>query len=171
MGNEYLFKALSSSTRIKILKMLANEEIHLTALAKKIGLSKPVVSRHIKILEKAGLINKKIIGNIYLLKTNIKNMEEALDPFIESQTIVINKNKNLFDALKQIPGIEVKKQGAKGYIKSINDDNGYYIYEVNGILPEKPIDEYQIDKDLKLEIKKIVTIKKKSINIKIKDEK
>jgi len=35
MGNEYLFKALSSSTRIKILKMLANEEIHLTALAKR----------------------------------------------------------------------------------------------------------------------------------------
>ena len=171
MDNERLFKALSSSSRIKILKILANEEIHLTALAKKIGLSKPVVSRHIKILEKAGLINKKIIGNIYLLKTNIKNMEAALDPFIESQTIVIKKDKNLFDALKQIPGIEVKKQGSKGYIKSINNEKGYYIYEVNGVLPEKPIDEYKVDNDLNLEIKKIVTIKKKSINIKIKDQK
>lgn len=65
MSNENLFKALSSPTRIKILKVLVNEEIHLTALAKKIGLSKPVVSRHIKILEKTGLINKRIIGNIY----------------------------------------------------------------------------------------------------------
>lgn len=171
MSNENLFKALGCSTRIKILKVLANEEIHLTALAKKIGLSKPVVSRHIKILEKAGLINKRIIGNIYLLKTNTKDMEKALEPFIESQTIIINKNKSVFDALKQIPGIEVKKQGSQGYIKSINDEKGYYIYEVNGVLPEKPIDEYQIDKDFNLVIKKIVTIKKKSINIKLKDEK
>lgn len=171
MGNEQLFKALSSPTRIQILKILSSEEIHLTGLAKKIGLSKPVVSRHIKILEKAGLVNKKIIGNIYLLKTNIKNIERVLEPFIESQTVLVNKNKSIFDALKQIPGIEVKRQGSQGYIKSINDEKGYYIYEVNGILPEKPIDEYKIDKDLNLEIKKIVTIKKKSINIKLKDEK
>ncbi len=171
MSNENLFKALSSPTRIKILKVLVNEEIHLTALAKKIGLSKPVVSRHIKILEKTGLINKRIIGNIYLLKTNAKNIEKVLEPFIESQTIIVNKNKSIFDALKQIPGIEVKKQGSQGYIKSINDEKGYYIYEVNGVLPEKPIDEYQINKDLNLVIKKIVTIKKKSINIKLKDEK
>jgi DNA-binding transcriptional ArsR family regulator len=171
MSNENLFKALSSPTRIKILKVLVNEEIHLTALAKKIGLSKPVVSRHIKILEKTGLINKRIIGNIYLLKTNAKNIEKVLEPFIESQTIIVNKNKSIFDALKQIPGIEVKKQGSQGYIKSINDEKGYYIYEVNGVLPEKPIDEYQINNDLNLVIKKIVTIKKKSINIKLKDEK
>lgn len=171
MSNENLFKVLSSPTRIKILMVLVNEEIHLTALAKKIGLSKPVVSRHIKILEKTGLINKRIIGNIYLLKTNAKNIEKVIEPFIESQTITVNKNKSIFDALKQIPGIEVKKQGSQGYIKSINDEKGYYIYEVNGVLPEKPIDEYQINNDLNLVIKKIVTIKKKSINIKLKDEK
>ena len=39
MSNKTVFKALSSDTRITILKILLQEEIHITGLAKKIGIS------------------------------------------------------------------------------------------------------------------------------------
>jgi DNA-binding transcriptional ArsR family regulator len=35
MGNKSVFKALSSETRIKILKILSKEQLHITGLAKK----------------------------------------------------------------------------------------------------------------------------------------
>jgi len=151
-----LFRALSSSTRIKILKTLVNKEMHLTGLAKEIGISVPVTSRHIKILEDVGLINKRIFGNTYLLKTKSRTLEKALDPFVEESSIEINKEKSLFDALKQVPGIEIKKIGEHQCIISIDGEEGYYIYEVDGKLPEKPVDEYIVNKNNTLDLKKLI---------------
>jgi len=171
MGNELIFKALSCPTRIKILQILNSKEMHLSGLAKEIGISKPVASKHIKILEDAGVINKKIIGNVHLfsIKTNI--VEQLVEPFYEESTIELKKKMNLSDILKQIPNIEIKKVGKQHYIKSINNENGYFIYEVNGKLPNKPINEYNVSKNLSLDLKKIISVKKKKINIKIKGEK
>ena len=171
MSNDKLFRALSSSTRIKILKILAAKEMHLTGLAKEVGISVPVTSRHIKILGNVGLINKRVFGNTYLLKAKIKNLEKVLEPFIAESSIEINKKNNLFDALKQIPGIEIKKSGKHQYIRSIDGEEGYYIYEVDGKLPEKPVDEYIVDKNITLDLKKLITIEKKKINVKVKNKK
>jgi len=170
MSNRQIFRALSSNTRIKILKILALKEMHLTGVAKEVGISKPVASRHIKILEDVGLIEKRIIGNVHILKAKTKELEKVLEPYVISSTIKISKNDKLFDALKQVPGIEVKKMGKHGYIKSIDEEKGYYIYEVDGKLPNKPIDEYIITKSTIIDLKKIISVKKKKINIKIKEE-
>jgi len=171
MSNDKLFKALSSPTRIKILKLLTTREMHLTGLAKEIGISVPVTSRHIKILESVDLINKRVFGNTYLLKAKINNLERVLEPFIEESSVELNKEKSIFEALKQIPGIEIKKVGKNQYIRSIDGEEGYYIYEVNGKLPEKPVDEYMINKNITLDIKKLVSIEKKKIKVKVKNKK
>lgn len=168
MSNENLFKALGCLTRIQILKVLSNEEIHLTVLAKKIGLSKPVVSRHVRILEKAGLIRKRILGNLHLLSAHLKNLDVLLQPFIDENEVEISKDKSLFDALKQIPGVEVKKVNDNQYITSINGEKGYFIYEVDGKYPEVPIDEYKPGKNAVIRLKKLVPIEKKKIEIKVK---
>jgi len=148
-----------------------HKEMHLSGLARELGISVPVTSRHIKILENVGLINKRIFGNTYLLTTRIKNLENTLEPFIEESLIEINKKKSIFDALKQVPGVEVKKVGNHQYIRSINGEEGYYIYEVDGRLPKKPIDEYTINKNVSLDLKKLVSVKKKKINVKVKNNK
>ena len=153
------------------MKVLIHKEMHLSGLARELDISVPVTSRHIKILENVGLINKRIFGNTYVLTTRIKNLEVALEPFIEESTIEINQKKSLFDALKQIPGIEVKKVGKHKYIQSIDGDKGYYIYEVDGKLPEKPIDEYTIEKNFTLDLKKLVSVKKKKIKVNVKNKK
>ncbi|RLF52699.1 MAG: hypothetical protein DRN24_02805 [Thermoplasmata archaeon] len=118
MDNNKLFRALSSPTRLEILKKLLVNEMHLTGLAKEIGISVPVTSRHVKILEEIGLIKKRVVGNVYLLKATIGDLEKMLEPFIEEFSIEIEKEKSLFDALKQIPGIEVEKR--RGGINILN---------------------------------------------------
>ena len=171
MSNNKIFRALSSPTRIKILDILTHKEMHLTGLAKEIGISVPVTSRHIKILEKSNLINKKIFGNTHILTAKVNNLEHILETFNEKHSLEINKEKSLFDALKQVPGIEIKKFGKNQYIKSIDGEDGYYIYEVNGKLPKIPINKYIINKNISLDLKKIVTVKKKKISINLNKSK
>jgi DNA-binding transcriptional ArsR family regulator len=171
MDNEKIFRALSSPTRIKILKILTNKEIHLSGLARELSISVPVTSRHIKILENVGLINKRIFGNVYLLTAKTKNLEKALEPFIEESTVEISKKRSLFDALKQVPGVDVKQLGKHQYIKSIDGEEGYYIYEVDGDLPKKPVDQYILDKNITLDLKKLISVKKKKIKIEVKRQK
>ena len=169
MNNDKILRALSSPTRIKILKTLTNNEMHLSGLARALSISVSVTSRHIKILEDVGLINKRIFGNTHLLTAKIKNLEESLEPFVDESLIEIQKKKSIFDALKQVPGIEVKKVGKHQYIRSIDGDEGYYIYEVDGKLPKKPINEYTIDKNVTLDLKKLVSVKKKKIKVNVKN--
>jgi len=171
MSNNKIFRALSSSTRIKILKTLAHKEMHLSGLARELNISVPVTSRHIKILEEVGLINKRIFGNTYLLTAKIKNLEAALEPFIQESLVEINTKKSIFDALNQIPTIEIKKVENNFYIKSIDGDEGYYIYEVDGKLPKKPINKYTINKNIKIDLKKLISVKKKEINVKVNNKK
>jgi DNA-binding transcriptional ArsR family regulator len=171
MGNNKIFKALSSSTRIQIIKVLIGRELHVSGLARELGISVPVISRHVKLLEDAGLLQKRIVGNVYLLSSTIGSLEEALTPFIDESTITIKKQNSLFDALKQIPGIEIQKVGDTQYITSINGERGYYIYEVDGIPPTIPIDKYTPTKNVTLHLKKIVPVDKKKITIYVKQKK
>ena len=49
-------KALADEKRLKILRMLLNADLCVGALAKHLGISKPAVSQHLRILRKAGLV-------------------------------------------------------------------------------------------------------------------
>ncbi len=167
MSKDELFRALSSKTRINIMKILMNREIHISGLAKELAISVPVVSRHVKLLEKAGLIQKRIVGNVHLLRINIGSLERVLEPFIEESIVEIDKDGSLFDALKQLPGIEIQKVGNNQYITSLNGEKGYYIYEIDGETPAKAIDNLKPKKKVTLELKKLITVNKKKIEIKI----
>ena len=171
MDNNNLFKALSSKSRIKIIKILKDKEIHLSELARTINLSKPVVFRHVKILEKAGLIKRKIIGNVHLLSINLEKLEKSFESFTEEKRVDAEKNSTIFDALKQIPGVKTKDYGKNKYITSIDGEKGYYIYEVNGKIPDIPIDKFKPKKDVTVNLKKLVPIEKKKIKIHIKKDK
>jgi len=171
MSNNQLFKALSSQTRMQIMRILLNREIHLSGLAKKLGVSVPVVSRHVKLLETAGLVKRRIVGNVHLLSANVGSLEEVLEPFIEESVVEIHKHGSLFDALKQLPGVEVQQVGDNQYITSINGEKGYYIYEVDGKPPDIPINKYKPKKNITLQVKKIVPVNKKKIEVRIQQEK
>src|SRR5581483_7425913 len=56
------FAALADPTRREILKMLASGETAAGKLAARFPISAPAISRHLRVLEHAGLITRRIDG-------------------------------------------------------------------------------------------------------------
>jgi DNA-binding transcriptional ArsR family regulator len=57
-----IFSALADPTRRAILARLANGDATVTALAEPFSISLPAISRHLKVLEHAGLISRSRSG-------------------------------------------------------------------------------------------------------------
>lgn len=51
-----VMKALSDPSRVKILKMLQHREMCVCEIRAALGLAQPTVSRHLQVLEQAGLV-------------------------------------------------------------------------------------------------------------------
>jgi DNA-binding transcriptional ArsR family regulator len=56
------FAALADPTRRALLARLAREEATVMELAKPFAMSQPAISRHLKVLEEAGLILRRVEG-------------------------------------------------------------------------------------------------------------
>jgi len=63
---EKVFEALSSTTRRRILAYLRERPLHAGGIAARFDMSAPAVSKHLAILEAAGLIWKKREGQFVL---------------------------------------------------------------------------------------------------------
>jgi DNA-binding transcriptional ArsR family regulator len=57
-----LFKALSSSSRLRLLRLLGEGEAGVSALVEASGLSQPLVSQHLRTLRAAGLVQVDRVG-------------------------------------------------------------------------------------------------------------
>ena len=55
-----LLSALSSPHRLRILATLAGGSVHVSQLAREVGLSRPLVHMHLRRLEAAGLVNGRL---------------------------------------------------------------------------------------------------------------
>jgi len=66
-----VMKALSDPSRVKIIKILGVKELCVCELRQLLGLAQPTVSKHLKILEEAGLVDYRKEGSwiIYRLST------------------------------------------------------------------------------------------------------
>jgi DNA-binding transcriptional ArsR family regulator len=71
------FGALADPTRRRILEHLADGERCVTDIARPYRMSLPAVSKHLRVLEKAGLIRRKRDGRVHRLKLEAKPMKEA----------------------------------------------------------------------------------------------
>lgn len=60
-----VFGALSDRTRRALLRRLADGPARVTELAEPFDISLPAVSRHIKVLEEAGLIAREVDGRVH----------------------------------------------------------------------------------------------------------
>lgn len=57
------FAALADPTRRDILTRLSRGEATVTELAAPFDISQPAISRHLKVLEAAGLISRRVVGS------------------------------------------------------------------------------------------------------------
>ncbi|MBL9170320.1 MAG: winged helix-turn-helix transcriptional regulator [Verrucomicrobiales bacterium] len=71
------FGALSDPTRRRILEQLAKGDECVTDLARPHAMSLAAVSKHLMVLEKAGLIERRREGRVHSLALQPKPMQEA----------------------------------------------------------------------------------------------
>jgi DNA-binding transcriptional ArsR family regulator len=71
------FGALADPTRRRILAQLAKGQECVTGLARPHAMSLAAVSKHLIVLEKAGLVKRRRQGRVHALRLEAKPMQEA----------------------------------------------------------------------------------------------
>ncbi len=71
------FSALADPTRRAILSRLARGEATVTELARPFRVSLPAISKHLRVLERAGLLRRQRDGRIHRCRIDAKKMKEA----------------------------------------------------------------------------------------------
>ncbi|RJS76681.1 ArsR family transcriptional regulator [Methanophagales archaeon] len=165
-----IFKALGSKTRMEMIKLLLHREYHVSGLAKALDISVPVAAKHVKTLENVGVVEKEIFGKTHVLKVNREKLYEAMETFSEEYEIEVEKGASLLCALKEVAGVGVKRVADREYIVTLDSEEGFYVYEVNGQLPNMPINEYKIDKGEEIEIKRLVPVLKKKVRVNVREK-
>lgn len=72
-----VFQAIADPTRREIINLLAQNELNLNAVADNFEISRPAVSKHIKILTECGLIVIKQQGRERYCRAELKKLKEV----------------------------------------------------------------------------------------------
>ena len=62
---DLVFKALGDQTRRELIARLTDGPAMVTELAEPFNMSLPAVGKHLRVLEKAGLVNRAITGRVH----------------------------------------------------------------------------------------------------------
>ncbi|MFI5234429.1 MAG: ArsR/SmtB family transcription factor [Gemmatimonadales bacterium] len=92
------FAALADPTRRAILARLATGEATVTELAEPFEMSQPAISKHLKVLERAGLISTGVDAQRRPRTLEPKRLGEAVD-WIERYRGIFEQNYRRLDAL------------------------------------------------------------------------
>jgi DNA-binding transcriptional ArsR family regulator len=71
------FAALADPTRRRILAHLARGDKRVTHLARPHAMSLPAVSKHLRVLEKAGLLRRRRYGRVHQIQLEAKPLKQA----------------------------------------------------------------------------------------------
>jgi DNA-binding transcriptional ArsR family regulator len=106
---DLIFSALSDSTRRTMLQRLAEGEMSVMELAAPFDMTKPAVTKHLKVLEKAGLLQRQIIGRTHRCRLMPQPLGEAAGWIAFYEKFWNMK----FDALDKYLNDTSKKKGKK----------------------------------------------------------
>jgi len=74
-----IFHALSDQTRRKLLLKIADSECRVTDLAQPFAMSLNAISKHLKVLEAAGLLKRTVDGRVHRCRADMKPLETATE--------------------------------------------------------------------------------------------
>ena len=93
-----VFQAIADPTRRAIIGLVANSDLNLSAVAENFDISRPAVSKHVRILEECGLVVIHKRGRERYCSANLKPLNEVAE--------WVNKYKdfwnNSLDTLEQL---------------------------------------------------------------------
>jgi DNA-binding transcriptional ArsR family regulator len=113
-----VFQAIADPTRRAIINMIANQPMNLNTVAEQFVVSRPAISKHIKILTQCGLITINQQGRERYCEAKLQKLNEvsewveqyrtfwnekldALENFLELDTIADNKGKTIKKSIKK----------------------------------------------------------------------
>jgi DNA-binding transcriptional ArsR family regulator len=79
-----VFGALADPTRRRIVERLARKPLSVGEIASEFPLTQPAISKHIRVLEDSGLLQRRIQGRVHYCTLSPKAMQEMLN-WIERQ--------------------------------------------------------------------------------------
>ncbi len=74
-----VFQAIADPTRREIIHMLAQQSLNLNAVADRFDISRPAISKHIKILTECGLVTIHQQGRERLCEAKLDSLDEVSD--------------------------------------------------------------------------------------------
>ncbi len=160
------FNALANSNRRQMVQILLKKETHIAAIARELKVSNPVALKHARILEEAGIIEREKIGNIHLLKIRkeaLKKIKIAWGLFEKPLVLNVKKGTTLLTALSKVDGLEISNSKKGAFIKSVDGKDGYFVFEINGRFPNKPIEEIKVEGKMEIDLKRLLPVIGKKI--------
>ena len=84
MQLEKIFEALASTPRRKILAYLAEVDLTAGEIASRFEMSKPAISKHLQVLENAGLVSSRKQGQFVFYALVHDNLVNTLNGFVQN---------------------------------------------------------------------------------------
>jgi DNA-binding transcriptional ArsR family regulator len=107
------FGALADPTRRRILEHLAHGDRCVTDLARPYSMSLPAVSKHLRVLEKAGLVRRHRNGRVHRLRLEAAPMQQAQKWIEEYRQFWEESFDRLDEYLKELQNKETKDDNQK----------------------------------------------------------
>lgn len=98
-----VFQAIADPTRREIINMIAHQSLHLNSVAEKFDVSRPAISKHIKILTECGLITIKQEGRHRYCEAKLDKLNEVshwVDQYKKFWTQKLDALENYLDELQ-----------------------------------------------------------------------
>ena len=104
-----VMKAISDPNRVKIVKLLQQKMMCVCELQGALGISQPSVSKHLKVLENAGLIQRHKEGRVHRFTVNPAPLQSAQSWIDHYQRFWTQQLESLGDYLEQTTSTEEGK--------------------------------------------------------------
>ena len=92
-----VFQAIADPTRRQIISLVARQPLHLNAVAAHFAVSRPAISKHIRILEECGLLMVQQQGRERICRANLEQLRQVAEWVEQYRTFWNHK----LDALEQ----------------------------------------------------------------------
>ncbi|MHC1572460.1 MAG: metalloregulator ArsR/SmtB family transcription factor [Methanosarcinales archaeon] len=165
--NNDVFKALSSETRRKILAVLSSGDCHVAGLARRLKISVPVASKHVKLLEECGLVKRRKYGRTHIISLDKDPSEKMGEAFLDTHSVTVKTGSTVLEVLRKVSAVEIKHVGDHELVASIGGKEGFYIYEIDSVMPDKSISEMHVESDVVIRWKRLVPVTEKEIRVEV----
>jgi len=104
-----VFQAIADPTRRQIINVIANKSMSLNKVADQFEVSRPAISKHIKILTQCGLVTIKQMGRERYCEAKLQTLNEV-SQWVEQYRVFWNQK---LDALEEFLANEANDQSVK----------------------------------------------------------